>query len=137
MGQIDRYKNVQTDNEGCGRLCESIEECCSYEFSPNEKLCNLNRDCKPNAEKHKDYIFCSKKDKAGESMDEESDDPDYGIKVHGSVVGSDMFNAGEHEVEVHGNIMNSNIENYGSNKYSDLPGERVHQLQKDTLLTTV
>merc|ERR1719244_1696468 len=65
MGQIDRYKNGQTDNVGCGRLCESNEECCSYEFSPTDKLCNLNKDCKPNAEKHKDYIFCSKNDEAG------------------------------------------------------------------------
>ena len=63
MGQLEEYRNVQTDNEGCGRLCEFHEECCSYEFSPHDKLCNLNKDCKPNAEKHKDYIFCSKKGK--------------------------------------------------------------------------
>ena len=33
--------------------------------------------------------------------------------MHGSVVGSDMDNAGDNEVIVKGNIENSNVANYG------------------------
>ena len=62
-GQIDGKGKIDTDSEGCGRLCGSYEECCSYEHSPRENLCNLNKDCEPSATKHKDYNFCSKKEK--------------------------------------------------------------------------
>ena len=62
MGQIEGSGGVQTDNQGCGLLCQHNEDCCSYEYSQKEKLCNLNKDCKPSAEKHLDWNFCVKGD---------------------------------------------------------------------------
>ena len=62
-GEGSLQRDIQTDDEGCGRLCQLFEECCSYEYSPNDQLCQLNEECRPNAEKHKDYNFCSKKAK--------------------------------------------------------------------------
>ena len=51
---------IKTDNQGCAKLCNKEKNCCSYEYSPTEKLCNLNKDCKPSAEIYKDFSFCVK-----------------------------------------------------------------------------
>ena len=53
-------EKVQTDSMGCAKLCNHQDECCSYEHSPAEKLCNLNKDCKPTAQKYMEYNFCVK-----------------------------------------------------------------------------
>ena len=52
---------IETDEEGCARLCKlRYEGCLSYDYSPNEKLCNVNKVREPSNEKYKDYKFCSK-----------------------------------------------------------------------------
>ena len=51
---------IKTNNKGCAKLCNEEKNCCSYEYSPTEKLCNLNKDCKPSAKVYKDYSFCVK-----------------------------------------------------------------------------
>merc|ERR1719334_2650837 len=96
---------VDTDEEGCAAFCNKVyEDCCSYEHSLSKNICNLNKECKPTEDQNEDFKFCVK-DGAG--------DTDYGLKVHGSVVSSDMDNAGDSEVIVKGNIEHSNVHNYG------------------------
>ena len=51
---------IQTTAKGCAKYCSEEKSCCSYEYSPTEKLCNLNKDCKPTAEKYEDFDFCVK-----------------------------------------------------------------------------
>ena len=45
----------------CGQACRSNGECCSYEFSPSYKDCNLNKECKPSQKKFQDFLFCKKR----------------------------------------------------------------------------
>merc|ERR1711862_725012 len=53
---------IFTGNVGeCTQRCEENPSCCSIEYSPTEKLCNLNRDCTPSAPKYKDYLYCTKR----------------------------------------------------------------------------
>ena len=47
----------------CAAQCKAEAECCSYEWSPTEKKCNLNKECLPTASKYKDYHFCALKGK--------------------------------------------------------------------------
>jgi len=103
---------LDTDEEGCAKLCsKGYKDCCSYEHSTSKNICNLNKECKPTEDQNEDFKFCVK-DRAGKSRDEGSDDLDYGLHVHGSVIGSNMYNAGDNEVIVEGNIENSNVRNY-------------------------
>ena len=51
---------IQTTAKGCAKQCSASKHCCSYEYSPTEKLCNLNKDCKPTAKKYNDFDFCVK-----------------------------------------------------------------------------
>ena len=45
----------------CARNCDLTSGCCSFEYSPTERRCNLNTECKPTtAAVHKDYTFCVK-----------------------------------------------------------------------------
>jgi len=48
----------------CGYLCTNqCWTCCSYEYSPKDKKCNMNMECHPNDPRdHKDYIFCKRKE---------------------------------------------------------------------------
>jgi hypothetical protein len=49
--------DVVTD---CSSKCDIDPNCCSFEWSPTTKLCNLNRTCEPTQAKYKDYYFCTK-----------------------------------------------------------------------------
>jgi hypothetical protein len=45
----------------CANHCDLTSGCCSFEYSPTERRCNLNTECKPTtAAVHKDYTFCVK-----------------------------------------------------------------------------
>ena len=57
-GQLE--VGIETDEDGCAMLCSMVykEECCSYEYSPKEKTCNLNKNCKPTEEQTKDFKLC-------------------------------------------------------------------------------
>ena len=57
-GQIEG--GLDTDNKGCARLCDVSKDCCSYEHSISENMCNLNRGCRPNGGKIRDFKFCVK-----------------------------------------------------------------------------
>jgi len=46
--------------EECMSLCDQTEDCLSFEFSPEERNCNLNKACKPSAPAFSDYLFCAK-----------------------------------------------------------------------------
>ena len=48
--------------EDCTAICDQNDRCCSVEWSPTEKLCNLNKECKPTARLYKDYLLCSNSD---------------------------------------------------------------------------
>ena len=57
-GQIQG--GVQTDEEGCARICHFNKDCCSFEQSLSENLCNMNNDCKPTTGANKGFKFCVK-----------------------------------------------------------------------------
>ena len=40
------------------------ESCCSYEYSPHRRMCNLNKECEPTDKKHADFLFCRRHDAA-------------------------------------------------------------------------
>ena len=48
------------DTDKCGQLCLDKNGCNSYEYSPVEKKCNLNKDSSPTAAPVRDYAFCVK-----------------------------------------------------------------------------
>ena len=53
------FKNIDTTDD-CAKLCSYDKMCCSYEWSPIEKKCNLNKGCKPKtSENFRDYNFCA------------------------------------------------------------------------------
>ena len=58
-GQI-RGNIPEEKAEGCAKLCSEEPTCCSFEYSPLLKICNLNTDCNPTLKKYLDYIFCTK-----------------------------------------------------------------------------
>ena len=37
-----------------------ITDCCSYEYSPDRQMCNLNKECEPQEGKYADFLFCKK-----------------------------------------------------------------------------
>merc|ERR1719312_2344450 len=46
----------------CKDLCNANNLCCSFEWSPTERRCNLNQECVPTEGKYKDYLFCHKRE---------------------------------------------------------------------------
>ena len=52
--------SIETDILGCSIRCNEEASCCSFEYSPTENYCNLNKDCLPTVAVHKDYAFCTK-----------------------------------------------------------------------------
>ena len=44
----------------CAGHCAANSNCCSFEYSPSKKNCNLNTECQPTTEVHEDYNFCVK-----------------------------------------------------------------------------
>ena len=44
----------------CWKECASSSDCCSYEYSPSVKMCNLNKKCEPEEKKVGDFLFCKK-----------------------------------------------------------------------------
>lgn len=58
------FANVSSMN-GCGSLCNVFRHqktsCCSFEWSPNNKQCNLSPLCEPGkSENSGDFIFCNR-----------------------------------------------------------------------------
>ena len=59
-GSIQSLLSINNDTS-CAKHCDLTSGCCSFEYSPTERRCNLNRECKPTrAEVHKNYTFCVK-----------------------------------------------------------------------------
>ena len=65
FGAVGKFSNIQ-DTDECGKLCDDQQvgknlrnHCKSYEYSPTEKRCFLNRKWSPTAGVHKDYSFCA------------------------------------------------------------------------------
>merc|ERR1712062_412359 len=67
---IGSFPEIKT-SDTCAFLCSVIyaQYCCSYEWSPTELKCNLNKECHTQTRtNHKDYLFCRRdniKDLAG------------------------------------------------------------------------
>ena len=67
-GDVGGYGNVANepsvadqDLGSCATLCNARpRECCSFEWSPSSRICNLNQECAPTGKKFKDYLFCVK-----------------------------------------------------------------------------
>ena len=45
---------------GCQEMCDNTRSCCSFEWSPTTRVCNLNNECRPTRGQFKDYLFCMK-----------------------------------------------------------------------------
>mmetsp|Transcript_86444 Transcript_86444/g.135293 ORF Transcript_86444/g.135293 Transcript_86444/m.135293 type:complete len:228 (+) Transcript_86444:86-769(+) len=54
--------NLDAENTfECADKCDRTEQCLSYEFSPQQKKCNLNKEMEPAGPPFQDYHFCSRK----------------------------------------------------------------------------
>ena len=51
---------ITSDHFRCAVLCVKTPDCCSYEYSPDRQMCNLNKECEPQEGKHADFLFCKK-----------------------------------------------------------------------------
>ena len=56
VGSLPSVDNI----ESCAGHCDISSNCCSFEYSPRRKLCNLNSECQPTIEVYQDYEFCVK-----------------------------------------------------------------------------
>ena len=59
-GQVGSNPTRESTVEGCANRCNDESSCCSFEYSPTKKRCNLNRDCEPTESAYQDYAFCTK-----------------------------------------------------------------------------
>ena len=61
-GNVANEPSVADQDLGsCATLCNARpDECCSFEWSPSSRICNLNEECAPTGYKFKDYRFCVK-----------------------------------------------------------------------------
>ena len=58
MGQV---KSETVDSlTGCGDLCAEEKTCCSFEYSPGDRLCNINKDYRVTNIQAGDYLFCKR-----------------------------------------------------------------------------
>ena len=56
-----KSRKLRTSNPvRCSLACSQTPKCCSYEYSPDRKMCNLNKECEPTEGKHVDFLFCKK-----------------------------------------------------------------------------
>ena len=65
-------QTVVNSIKDCSSLCSKNPECCVYQYSPSEQICELYKECAPNDEVHSRcpkkwwiwwndmYIFCQK-----------------------------------------------------------------------------
>jgi len=51
-------KQLFNQTEECGSSCETEPTCCSFQWSPSEERCHLNKECAPTAVAHTDFLFC-------------------------------------------------------------------------------
>ena len=68
-GQLDTF-NVMNIKE-CSLKCDGEHSCCSFEYSPSESKCNLNKNCNPDGGIWRDFKFCSKRDESSLSPGKE------------------------------------------------------------------
>ena len=60
FGNLGSAKDVAT-TDACGQICDQTpDRCCSYEWSPTAKRCNLNKECQPTQGQLQDYGLCHK-----------------------------------------------------------------------------
>ena len=61
LGNIGERSITSVPNSvTCGEHCDATDGCCSFEWSPTEKRCNLNKECFPLIPPIKDYLFFAK-----------------------------------------------------------------------------
>merc|ERR1719347_1618348 len=66
-GDIGGRGDINAGEEGitrdqCEGKCTSNPRCCSFEYSPARRFCNLNTKCSPTSKKYQDFMFCAKSD---------------------------------------------------------------------------
>ena len=59
-GQLGSNPTIESTILGCSNRCNDESSCCSFEYSPTTKKCNLNRECQPTVSVYQDYAFCTK-----------------------------------------------------------------------------
>jgi len=55
-GGLSSVDNIET----CAGHCDANSNCCSFEYSPMTKKCNLNSECQPTKDVFEDFNFCVK-----------------------------------------------------------------------------
>ena len=59
LGTLEQHSSV--DNiDLCAQHCDDNANCCSFEYSPSGKKCNLNSECKPTKGVVGNWAFCVK-----------------------------------------------------------------------------
>ena len=56
----DGRGTIIKDTATCAEQCDGAPACCSFEYSPTSKICNLNVECTPSKGVFEDYVFCVK-----------------------------------------------------------------------------
>ena len=56
VGKRTSVSNIAT----CAKYCDNDSACCSFEYSPRRKWCNLNKECGPTHGVYQDFDFCVK-----------------------------------------------------------------------------
>jgi len=53
--------NINLEHKSCSSACKNERDCCAFEWSEVEKMCNLHHYCRTKPEKYRDFITCRKK----------------------------------------------------------------------------
>ena len=61
-GRGFKHRNNQKLDQ-CAKFCRKTKRCCSFEHSLIDRMCNLNKECKPTKGPVKDFVFCVKEKK--------------------------------------------------------------------------
>ena len=56
VSQVMNVNNIAA----CAQHCHANSDCCSFEYSPTEKECNLNEECQSNGPAYPNQVFCVK-----------------------------------------------------------------------------
>jgi len=61
-GRGFQHQNNQEMGQ-CAEFCSQTTKCCSFEYSFEHRMCNLNKECKPTNGQFQDFVFCVKNKK--------------------------------------------------------------------------
>ena len=58
-GSLSSHNSID-DIASCAEQCDGTPACCSFEYNPTGKICNLNEECRPSTGPVEGVAFCVK-----------------------------------------------------------------------------